>query len=1230
MIFTFQRSSDSGNSSSDKDLSHRVNLVGLLCDSDQYCPVQYLDVFESTAVATITTTDPTSTSSSASSSSAGDAQEWIIIAICEGGDKIVVWSMKRPKPATPAGTVSSATPSASSSSPLGQIIASVTLSSTQSSEFVSSACSPSTLFVGEQRKKSWPFHLLTGGLDGCLRCWKLENIVLKGAATLGIGSSNTANSDSTGDGTHKLNTTLVVKLYEAVPEENKASHSMGAGIGCIKAATFGYIATSPLINPLLSTANNNSNIRTPCVDIWQLQLHSTTADSKFTLAHTWYPSSSGLPSTNDNHPSMVCFDWLSVGDSSSVLALGYGPYVKLLSAARSDHLMFATQWRETVITDHVGLLPPSSLQQSQQPHQHSKQMSCQGVEALAWSSEGTLICASQNQLYIFTKWLFSKNYLHVQPLLPLSTIQSFLSSPLIPQQQQQQQLESWLRDMYPYHEGASAMGSNNTTSGSGDSSIAEHNASHVFELCSQQFASLPFYHPKVLLEYLAAANFDKVTVILKHLLLALKNHYHIPTKSSKDKDNYEEDTKDKTDQESRGDGNVRRWPPLKCVPLITLQCLFNLGKETTSDADDNNSEAAEDSFSSSNANKQNDPYSFLDSGFGSTSRDLFAPSSSSTYSSASALFDTPSSTSSLLSSSFLLGESESDNKEKGNPSDQEAEGDKREILDEEDVKELSELLTQIALPFVSSAQQMHLLAILNTLHQIQSKAMAGAMDPCGVRFLVAFKIFIFLRKSLPLLERPSALSSVDFAWALHSEAEETLLRLCLPAAAGGSSGTTGGGDLNSGSSTVAGGGDIPLSWTGLKSLGIALWLKNPTSLRNLIENVAKAQFMASKDPYDCTLFYLALDKKPALVALFKAVKNQQVSDFLKNNFQEEKWKTAAAKNAYVLLGKQKFELAAAFFLLGGSLKDCVDICLSKLKDYQLALLVTRLVEGDGGPTYQYVLSKHILPLALQQPNSPDTALASITYWLLKKYSDSLSVLLPSSSSSSSSSATTSTPSTSFSLGGSSLSSSYSNTRASEFGFDFNERSNNSNASSTATTILDVTKQRSSTNNSNTSNFNPSTLHLFNLLRKHIMLRNSGLQMDDIHFDLVLNATTTYADTGYALLAAEHLSETIRQHNKDKQKKKGKAPSSLGGGYFGGGSTFGRLYRGVGSLGIGGDTSASGGSADSSQQQQKNFPKPLLLKVAVLILANVCVTLPLLWSRSSRAVYPSFATYVLVV
>lgn len=48
-------------------------------------------------------------------------------------------------------------------------------------------------------------------------------------------------------------------------------------------------------------------------------------------------------------------------------------------------------------------------------------------------------------------------------------------------------------------------------------------------------------------------------------------------------------------------------------------------------------------------------------------------------------------------------------------------------------------------------------------------------------------------------------------------------------------------------------------------------------------------------------------------------------DFFMHDFNDEKWKKAALKNAFILMGKQRFQHAAAFFLLAGSIKDAIQV-----------------------------------------------------------------------------------------------------------------------------------------------------------------------------------------------------------------------------------------------------------------------------------------------------------------
>lgn len=60
------------------------------------------------------------------------------------------------------------------------------------------------------------------------------------------------------------------------------------------------------------------------------------------------------------------------------------------------------------------------------------------------------------------------------------------------------------------------------------------------------------------------------------------------------------------------------------------------------------------------------------------------------------------------------------------------------------------------------------------------------------------------------------------------------------------------------------------------------------------------------------------------VFLSRSQKNAKMTEFFRNNFSEDRWRKAALKNAFSLLGKQRFQHSAAFFLLAGSLKDAVE------------------------------------------------------------------------------------------------------------------------------------------------------------------------------------------------------------------------------------------------------------------------------------------------------------------
>jgi hypothetical protein len=84
----------------------------------------------------------------------------------------------------------------------------------------------------------------------------------------------------------------------------------------------------------------------------------------------------------------------------------------------------------------------------------------------------------------------------------------------------------------------------------------------------------------------------------------------------------------------------------------------------------------------------------------------------------------------------------------------------------------------------------------------------------------------------------------------------------------------------------------------------------------------------------------------------------------------------------IKLKGKTLEYAAAFFILGGSLKDAVNVCLRQLDDFQLAVALARVIEGrDDGPVLCNILYENIIPLAFKKGNR---WLASWAFWLLHR------------------------------------------------------------------------------------------------------------------------------------------------------------------------------------------------------------------------------------------------------
>ncbi|KAH9303042.1 hypothetical protein KI387_014625, partial [Taxus chinensis] len=275
-------------------------------------------------------------------------------------------------------------------------------------------------------------------------------------------------------------------------------------------------------------------------------------------------------------------------------------------------------------------------------------------------------------------------------------------------------------------------------------------------------------------------------------------------------------------------------------------------------------------------------------------------------------------------------------------------------------------------PGITDEERIHLFAVLDILGEIsgsQEAAQYENFDEPAQRFwmLVHFRRNSLMRKMgrITAVEELTV-ESRALVWACQSDCQDVLLDLCLV--------------------------DEP-SWPVMRSLGVGFWFTNVISLRSRMEKLARAQYLKRKDPRDCALLYMALNRRNVLLGLFKLSKDEKdkpLVGFLARNFQEEKNKAAALKNAYVLKGRHQFELAVAFFLLGEDPSSAVSVCAKNLGDEQLALVICRLVEGSNGPLEQDLISNHILPIA---EGKKDYWLASLLQWLLGNPMKSLQQLI---------------------------------------------------------------------------------------------------------------------------------------------------------------------------------------------------------------------------------------------
>ena len=179
-----------------------------------------------------------------------------------------------------------------------------------------------------------------------------------------------------------------------------------------------------------------------------------------------------------------------------------------------------------------------------------------------------------------------------------------------------------------------------------------------------------------------------------------------------------------------------------------------------------------------------------------------------------------------------------------------------------------------------------------------------SMDENATRFLLFFRRYAL--RNPRLQGRRPGITWREIAWAFFSASQEILVDL------------------------VSRHFQSKVLWEQAKESGVFMWMGDitavvsvhaaSTEMGNEAKNVQRSQFEViarneytktdEKNPVDCSIYYLALKKKNVLLGLWRmaAWHREQVSTqrLLSNDFSEPRWKTAALKNAYALLGKRRF------------------------------------------------------------------------------------------------------------------------------------------------------------------------------------------------------------------------------------------------------------------------------------------------------------------------------------
>lgn len=277
--------------------------------------------------------------------------------------------------------------------------------------------------------------------------------------------------------------------------------------------------------------------------------------------------------------------------------------------------------------------------------------------------------------------------------------------------------------------------------------------------------------------------------------------------------------------------------------------------------------------------------------------------------------------------------------------------EKGATLDPKTNTELLQQLDAVSLPTITYPEQQQLRRIVQTMNYCSVHL--NALDTGARRYLFAWRLQMFC---LEEAEQPNAVvnghasPSIEMQWreiafAHHSATQQPLLDILIEHY------------------------DNKITWDTARRLGLFAWLSDREAVAGIFEALAQSAYRSTSppDPINASLYFLALHKKATLLGLWRIAtwhkEQRSTMNFLRRDFGLPEHKTAAKKNAYALMGRRRFDYAAAFFLLADDAQSATSVLAGQYGDIMLAIAVARLYNGDNSAVLAKLLEDRLIPEA---------------------------------------------------------------------------------------------------------------------------------------------------------------------------------------------------------------------------------------------------------------------------